>query len=65
MTLQTRNLFYMLQYNFPTYEVIEIAKGIREIIHSDKKFNSLAVCLKLEFIDWDKLENTKELYVNC
>lgn len=56
---------FMLQNNFPSYEVIELAKGIREIIHSDKKFNSLVVYINLELIDWDKLENTKELYVNC
>lgn len=56
---------YMLGSNaFPTYEVIELAKGIREILHSNKQFSSIAFYIRHDLVDWDRLENTKELYVN-
>lgn len=56
------NHLLLNQSGVPSYEDIELAIGIRNIMQIDKNVRHIGLILNYKHIDWDMIANIKELY---
>lgn len=56
------NHLLLNQSGVPSYEDIELAIGIRNIMQLDRDVRNIGLVLNYKHIDWDVVSNIKELY---
>ena len=56
------NHLLLNQSGVPSYEDIELAIGIRNIMQIDRDVRNIGLILNYKHIDWDMISNIKELY---